>query len=453
MMGRGAMNRIVSLVIGALALLFCAAPAAAQSGCVYIVPRAILTAGQWNWCLSQKLDALGYVPLNPATLLGVAPITVTPSAGVIQIGISPVVPGTIVTAGAVAPVGGLPLYAAPMATGSGNCLSSGNACTLATACSFVRQIATFLGAAGPINLLPGSGGSYSTITNGIPICHIIGDGGGSTSQIVQIVGDIVTQTNVVIAPSNNNLGFSFEDHATASVSGVEIIGGGSGSIGIQCRQLAICDYSYITWAGSGSHFAAAPNASGNCSGTETVLTNFAIHWDIETGSAFNGGCQTNFPNAITWSLLIQGTSANITLGGWTWTAVGGLVGGQGFNGVGPGRLVLPANASCASQMPGSAASCQFSPPYTDSFGEGITGSGALVAQQAPAINNPVIQPNLYSTLPGSPTAGQISYIVDGKASNCGDSSCTTWGTTVTGGGGGLNLFLWNNGSNWTLIGK
>ena len=35
----------------------------------------------------------------------------------------------------------------------------------------------------------------------------------------------------------------------------------------------------------------------------------------------------------------------------------------------------------------------------------------------------------------------------------GDSSCTTWGTTVTGGGGALNLLLWNNGANWTLVGK
>ena len=59
----------------------------------------------------------------------------------------------VVASGAVAPVGGLPLYAAPAATGTGSCLSAGNACTLATACSFRNQIATFLGAASPINLL------------------------------------------------------------------------------------------------------------------------------------------------------------------------------------------------------------------------------------------------------------------------------------------------------------
>ena len=27
------------------------------------------------------------------------------------------------------------------------------------------------------------------------------------------------------------------------------------------------------------------------------------------------------------------------------------------------------------------------------------------------------------------------YVNDGKSSNCGDSACTTWGTTVTGGSG------------------
>jgi hypothetical protein len=39
------------------------------------------------------------------------------------------------------------------------------------------------------------------------------------------------------------------------------------------------------------------------------------------------------------------------------------------------------------------------------------------------------------------------------AANCGDAACTTFGTTVAGGGGALKLFLWRNGTAWTLIGK
>ncbi len=80
------MGKIASFVLGALALLVASlpTPAAAQSSCVYIVPGAVLTAGQWNFCFQGKLDALGYVPINPAALVGVSPIVVTPSAGVVQ---------------------------------------------------------------------------------------------------------------------------------------------------------------------------------------------------------------------------------------------------------------------------------------------------------------------------------------------------------------------------------
>lgn len=59
---------------------------------------------------------------------------------------------------------------------------------------------------------------------------------------------------------------------------------------------------------------------------------------------------------------------------------------------------------------------------------------------------------IFSGLP-SAVAGTMAYITDGKAANCGDSACTTFGTTVTAGGGALKLFLWYNGTNWTLMGK
>lgn len=58
----------------------------------------------------------------------------------------------------------------------------------------------------------------------------------------------------------------------------------------------------------------------------------------------------------------------------------------------------------------------------------------------------------YATLP-TPAAGMEAYISDGKASNCGDTSCTTWGTAVSGGGGALPLRIWYNGAAWTLTGK
>lgn len=58
----------------------------------------------------------------------------------------------------------------------------------------------------------------------------------------------------------------------------------------------------------------------------------------------------------------------------------------------------------------------------------------------------------FASLPAT-TAGTVAYITDGLAANCGDTSCTTWGTNVTGGTGALKLLVWYNGSHWTLIGK
>lgn len=66
----------------------------------------------------------------------------------------------------------------------------------------------------------------------------------------------------------------------------------------------------------------------------------------------------------------------------------------------------------------------------------------------------VIQSNgvAFASLP-SAVAGMHVYLTDGLAANCGDTTCTTWGTTVTGGGGALKLLIWYNGTNWTLVGK
>lgn len=62
-------------------------------------------------------------------------------------------------------------------------------------------------------------------------------------------------------------------------------------------------------------------------------------------------------------------------------------------------------------------------------------------------------PRAFSTLPASPSVGQQAVINDGKAANCGDGACTTFGTAITAGGGALNLMVWWNGTNWTLVGK
>lgn len=53
----------------------------------------------------------------------------------------------------------------------------------------------------------------------------------------------------------------------------------------------------------------------------------------------------------------------------------------------------------------------------------------------------------------NPFMGEQAVISDGITSGCGDSACTTWGTTVTAGGGSLTLLIWYTGSAWHLLGK
>lgn len=64
----------------------------------------------------------------------------------------------------------------------------------------------------------------------------------------------------------------------------------------------------------------------------------------------------------------------------------------------------------------------------------------------------MVNPIAFASLP-TPTFGMIAVVKDGLAANCGDGTCTTFGTTVTAGGGALKLAIWYNGTNWTLIGK
>lgn len=87
MIRQKAMNRITSFIFSALALLFASAPASAQSACPYIVPGAVLTAGQWQACFQAKADITG-VPLTPANVVGAPPITTSYSAPTFTIGLN-----------------------------------------------------------------------------------------------------------------------------------------------------------------------------------------------------------------------------------------------------------------------------------------------------------------------------------------------------------------------------
>jgi hypothetical protein len=96
------MKKLFALILLAAASLF-SGEARAQGTCPYIAPGAILTSAQWQACFSAKQNFLGFTPLNPSNVVGVPPITVTPSGGVLDIACSTFTAGV---AGCVPPSGG-----------------------------------------------------------------------------------------------------------------------------------------------------------------------------------------------------------------------------------------------------------------------------------------------------------------------------------------------------------
>jgi hypothetical protein len=370
-------------------------------------------------------------------------------------GTSSAAPAAVSLFGAVAPVGGLALYASPSATGSGNCLSSGNACSLPTACAFVHQIATFLGPGGPVNL---ANGTYNTIDPGtLSLCPIVGDGGGN-NQLVSIIGNNVSPSSVIWAVPNGDLGLYVKDGGEASISGIECAPGTNATCFQNAGQQGVLDYGNVIWGTSGSgstHVSGSPGSYTNLvSGGESISANFSYHWIFAGNAQFNAGGATTISNSTTFTefLIATGSGYYLNLSGWSFT--GSSLTGIRATLTGPGYMVTAGAGSCASILPGTnSGGCSFNAGAQDNAGDGMTGSGLLVGQQAPTINNPILTAHSYAGLPSSPTAGQAAYIVDGLAANCGDSSCTTWGTNVTGGGGALNLRIWWNGTHWTLTGK
>ncbi len=372
----------------------------------------------------------------------------------------------LVSAGAVAPLGGLPLYASP--TGTGNCLSAGaGSCALATACSYVRQIATFIGAAGPINLADGSGGSYATADANNNICTIFGNSGGSSSQLVSIQGNAITPTNVVISlPGGAANGFSIQDGAEAGINNLEITAVNGSGAGIIGRQLAVCDYGNIywgAWGNSGSHVAGTGGASCNMTGGgETFLANLNFHWNFSDGAHFTAGGTTHIPSAVTWNQFAQANGSNIDLSSWTHSGSGDAgSSGPTFSGIGFGRLLLSANATCTSLMPGNGLNaCQFTGAYQDSFGDkqtdanflntimtlgtGLSLSGITVSVQPVTINGVVCQPGSSCTITAtaaSVTVGTTTVLSGTPGRILYDNAGVLGEATVTGSLGSVVLSI------------
>lgn len=337
------------------------------------------------------------------------------------------------------PPGGLQLYASPSGSDTNNtCLASGTPCTLLGACASRARNATYLAGAAAINL---AHGTYPTTDVNNALCAVLGNSGGSAQILTTIQGDCGSPTAVILAVPNNKIGILATDAGEVVAKCLEITGGNN-SVGLQATQFAILDVDTVTWGtwgANGVHLTLAHNAAANlAAGGETVTSNVLLHWQFASGATFVASGVSAITNgtAFTGAFMTVTGNASVDLSSWSFTGSG--ITGQRAILTGPGYLITNSNAPCNSSLPGSAI-CLISRGFLDSAGDPSSVPGPLAASQ-------------FGNLP-TPVAGLFVHLTDGKASNCGDASCTTWGTTVTNGGGGLDLIIWYNGTNWTLVGK
>jgi hypothetical protein len=337
------------------------------------------------------------------------------------------------------------LFASPSGVDTNDCLSAGTACTLKHACLVRQNI--FYSATITITLATGS---YSSVDGNNALCSILGNNGGTSPTLTSLVGAGGTYpTSVVFAIPANGVGVYIKDGGEASISGIEFTGG-NGSIGIEnSGQGAVADYTNVTWGAwgtSGVHVSLTDGSYVNLGALgESIIANFtsSFHWIVSGGRLFAGG-PTTINSAVSWTggqfLSAGPNNPVVELGGWS-TAGAGVSGstGQKASLAGNGYMGTRASAKCNAALPGDANSCSISPGFQ---------TGGSDASTVPALASTTTFANL-----GTPAAGMYAYITDGKASNCGDTTCTTFGTAVTGGGGALPLFIWYTGAAWHLVGK
>jgi hypothetical protein len=286
-------------------------------------------------------------------------------------------------------------YASPTGSDSNDCLTPGTACTFKGACNIRSSPATSFASAGlQINL---ADGTYSAVDSNNNLCTIQGNSGGNSSQLTSIQGDSVTPTNVILAVPSGANGIVIEDGGEAGVNNLEITAVNGAGPGIQCRQLAVCDYNNVywgAWGNSGSHVSITGGASSNMVGPETILANFIVHWNLSDGAHFNAGATTHIPSAISWSQFAEATNSNIDITAWSYSG-SGAAGSTGatFYGSGPGYLSTPSNAACnGGTWPGNG-NCQFYQGYQDSHSDplntpwsvanGGTGNATAAAHSIP----------------------------------------------------------------------
>jgi hypothetical protein len=297
----------------------------------------------------------------------------------------------------IVPPGGTTIFASPSGVDTNDGLTASTPVTFSGACSLRTQFATFFGAI-TIKL---ADGTYSTPVNGA-LCVIQGNAGGSSLLLTSIQGNSVTPTNVVLAPPSGSGGIIVQDIGEAGINNLEITAVNGSGPGIQCRQLAVCDYNNITWGAwgnSGAHLSVTGGASAN-PGNETLLANGIVHWNLSDGAHLTAGGTTTIPSAVDFSAgaFLQAVNSNVDVGSWTLTG-SGVAGttGQRAALVGIGYLTTAGNAACNSVFPGNGG-CALTQGYQDAAGDL---QAAAYNLQANSVSNAKLALGAANTLKGT----------------------------------------------------
>jgi hypothetical protein len=157
-------------------------------------------------------------------------------------------------------------------------------------------------------------------------------------------------------------------------------------------------------------------------------------------------------------------SSNGTLGAETMPGLGfntGIIGWRGWTGAGygPNNVVLVSFTPVAWSAGNFPLYLQLKATPIGQAGPGIT---SLQVMGGVVIGAGTVDPgqgqldltgSAFASLPAAPPAGTLAYITDAIATGCADTTCTTFGTNITAGGGALKKLGWWNGTNWKLIGQ
>jgi hypothetical protein len=363
-------------------------------------------------------------------------------------------------------------------TGNLNCnpgVDTNDCLTPTTACLTTQRAVNFIinqfdlnGFSATVYQAHGSSNNYAFVCTGGPVIGqssfgIAGDSNAPTAVVmvatsaVAVVKDgcTVSISNAAMADNGNNNAATFVNTGTGNCGHVDLSNISFGALGVgtaltaaYCGSITLVGANAVT--GSENAFANAAS-TGVIEIDGTVAGSAGITWITAAVVIQQGGVITGVQplNSVSPPPTFSGFSG--VSGKRFFASSLGSPDSYNLNALYPGSIdgVVDVTIGALGLQSGSGASSTLD---YGTLGHPLCSGGAASAKNfwcTYAATGELI----FSTLPGTPAIGTLANISDGKASNCGDSACTAFGTTVTAGAGALHLAVRWNGTNWTLVGK